>query len=102
MTAELLAAIVMSVYALIFAYIPGVKTWYEAKSSEAKAGFMAISLIVITIAIFALTCLGLAASLNITATCDQKGAIELIKILVAALVANQSTYLLLVKPFKKA
>lgn len=101
MSAELLVSIVTVVMSLFFAYIPGVKKWYDALPSEIKATVMGTLLIVASLSIFGLACSGLAADLQIAITCDKIGGITLVKVLISALVANQSTYMLAVRPFKK-
>ena len=100
MSAELLSSIVASILSLVFAYVPGIEAWFTALDAKVKASVMAIVLILTTVAIFALTCAGLAPQLGVI--CDKNGALALVQILIAALMANQSTYVLLVKPFKPA
>mgnify|MGYP001558151337 CR=1 FL=1 len=99
MTADLLASVVSVVLSLAFAYIPGVKTWFDARDGTQKAGIMAILLIAVAVGSFATSC---AQVLALSIACDKSGAVGLAQILVAALVANQSSYLLLVKPFRNS
>ncbi len=83
-----------SVLSLLFAYIPGVKDWYDALASQQKQGIMALALLVVSAAIFGLTCLGWLNSIapNLVVTCDQQGAFGLVKVFILALIGNQATY----------
>ena len=96
-----LASIAGVILSLALAYIPGLSAWYALKDSNAKAGIMAILLIVVALGIFGLGCVKLAGDFGLAVACDKSSAISLIKILVSALIANQGTYMLGVRPFKK-
>lgn len=85
---SVVAGIVLS---LIFEYIPGVSGWYDALDKRQKQGVMAIALLVVTLAVFGLACVGW---FNTGVSCDVAGIQQLIALFVAALVANQSTYLI--------
>lgn len=94
MTTEQLSAIAGVILALAFSYIPGLNTWFAALQSEYKRLIM-IGLMFITAgAAFGLSCAGLAPQLGINITCDQAGAITLVMAFIAAVVANQATYLI--------
>lgn len=86
---------------LAFGYIPGLRAWYDALDSGRKAAIMGLTLVAVALGGFALSCVGPFEY----ATCDEAGGWELVGKLVAALlgslVGNQSTYMLMVKPFKK-
>lgn len=97
MDANLLSSIAGTFLSLIFAYVPGVKEWYDQKDRTQKAGIMAIALIVVSIAIFAASC-GQVVSVGIV--CDKQGAYGLLQILFTALVLNQGTFMLAVRPYK--
>lgn len=97
-TPEFLSAVVAVLASLFFAYVPGIKQKYATLADEWKAAVMAILLFVIAGATFAIGCAQLLPELQVT--CDRGGAVGLIYALVAALTANQATYLLAVKPFK--
>ena len=99
MSVEQLSQFAGVLLSLLIAYIPGVAGWYAGKDSSAKAGIMAGLLAVVAIGIFGLACLGWIVNLGVA--CTQASAIELVKIFVAALIANQATFLLAVRPFKK-
>lgn len=95
MNADTLASLGAIVLSLGFAYIPRLKEWYAALEPTQKAGLMAVLLIVLSIAIFAASCGDI---ISVGITCDKSGAVGLAQILIAALIANQGSYLLLVRP----
>ena len=97
MTAEQLAAYAGIVLSLALFYIPGLSTWYEAQTAQAKAGLMAFLLIGVAAAVYGLSCAGWYALVS----CDAEGIKQLVNVFIAALIANQSTYLL-VRSFKSA
>lgn len=95
--ASTLSSIVGIALALLFAYVPGVEDWFNALTGKQKAGAMGLALVAVSVFIFAVGCAG---ALPISITCTQQGVIELLQILIAALIANQATYVLAVKPFR--
>jgi hypothetical protein len=101
MTAEYLSAITGVALSLAFAYIPGLKDAYDAQTSQGKARIMAIALIVVAGGLFGLACANIANLFDVAIVCDVPGLVSVVKALLAALVANQAAYLLLVRPFKK-
>jgi hypothetical protein len=101
MTAETLAGLLGSLLALLFAYVPGFQDWFNALTGVYKRLAMAIGLIIVAAAVFGLSCAGLAAKFGWQLTCDVTGAIGFIQVLIAALVANQGAYLLLVRKSAK-
>jgi len=101
MSIELLAQIAGVVLSLAVAYIPKVAEWYAQKDSPAKARIMGGLLVVVSVAIFALTCARIFGDLGLGVSCDPASAVGLVKILLAALIANQTTFLIAVKPFRK-
>lgn len=101
MTVEQLSQYAGIVLSLALAYIPGIANWYDKQDAKGKAGIMAVFLALTAATIFALACAGLAGDLGVGVVCDKSSAIELIKIFITALIANQATFLLAVRPFKK-
>lgn len=90
MTAELLSAIAGILLSLAFSYIPGISDWFDQLDPTRKRLVMASLLFVTALGTFGLSCAGL-----IDATsCTQAGAWSLVNAFVAALVANQATYLI--------
>ena len=97
MTVEQLTTFAGIILALLFAYVPGIKGWYDARTAQEKALVMLFALLVVTGAAFGLTCGGFVA---VGVVCTKQGLVELIQVFVMALIANQSTYLIAVRPFK--
>ena len=97
MTVQDLGAIAGIVLSLAIAYIPGIRGWYEALTSEKKAQVMGALLVGSAVGVFLAACAGLYALVP----CTTEGAKEMVSILIAALVANQATYLIAVRPFQK-
>lgn len=97
MSVQELGAIAGIILSLAVAYLPKVKDWYDAKDTQGKAQVMGALLVVSAVGVFALSC----AKLYGLVPCTVDGAKELVGVLIAALVANQSTFLLAVRPFKK-
>jgi hypothetical protein len=96
MSPEQISSIAAILLSLAFAYVPGIKDWYSAREATQKAGIMALLLIAVAVGAFALAC----GQILTGVSCDKSGAIALASNLIAALVANQSAYVLLVRPFK--
>lgn len=88
------AAILLS---LLIAYIPGLNAWYSGLAKESKALLMAVLLLVVAVGSFALTCGGF---VSIGVVCDKNGLVALVQLYVLALIANQSTFTLFVRPFQ--
>ena len=91
MTAEVLSSIAGIVLSLVFSYVPGISDWFGKLEATYKRLVMLALLVVVGIGVFGVTCWGI---VKTGITCDQAGAIGLVKVLVVALVANQSTYLI--------
>ncbi len=89
-TAESLALVTGAILSLCFSYIPGLKDWFDPLENKYKQAIMGGLLIVVAFAIYGLSC---ASVLNYF-TCDKTGLMQVINILVMALIANQSVYLI--------
>jgi hypothetical protein len=90
-TSEILVSIAGVVLSLLFSYIPGLRVWFGALVSEKKQLIMLAALIIVTGGVFGLGCAGV---LDIGIPCDKGGVISIIRLLILALIANQSTYLI--------
>ena len=101
MTVESLSMFAGAGLQLLLAYVPKLNKWYAGQSSAGKAGVMAVALLVVSLGVFAMACTGLSYQFNLSVACTKADALNLTTIFVSALVANQSTYLIGVKPFKK-
>lgn len=100
MSAELLSSLGAMALALAAAYLPGFSTWFQSLSGEVKRLLMAGLLAAIAGAAFGLACAGggWAAGLGLELACDAPGAWGLARAYLAALLANQATYSLAVRP----
>lgn len=98
MTSDKLAALVGVLISLLFAYLPGLKTWFEKQASEAKGGITAGITVLAALAIYGLSCAGWFTELGVT--CSQGGFQQLVSIVIGALVGLAGTYVTLVRPFK--
>lgn len=90
MDATFLSTVAGSVLSLAFSYVPSLKNWYGALEGQGKALVMLVVLALTAISLYATSCFGY----YVVVSCDQAGAIELAKLFFAALVANQSTYMM--------
>ena len=93
MTPEQLASVAGIVLSLAFSYIPGLADWYAALDSAKKRLVMLSIVVAIAASAFGLTCAKIVLT-GVTVTCDQAGAVALVQNVIAALVANQATFLL--------
>jgi hypothetical protein len=93
MTAEFLAGLAGAILSILFSYIPGLNTWYAKLSKQYQRLIMLASLVYAAGVIYGLSCANI---LNYI-TCDKAGLIGLGKVLVAAIVVNQSIYQITVK-----
>ena len=96
MTSDQLVAIAGVILSLLMAYVPKLNEWYAALSGPAKRLLMAGLLFVVAAGAFGLSCWP-AAEVS-WFTCTKKDAIGLVWLFLEALVANQGTYLLAVRP----
>ena len=94
MSAEQLAALAAVILSLLFSYTPGLSAWYAGLDKAIKQLIMGILLTVIAVSAYALACAGFAGDIGLSLSCDRAGALSLFNVLITALVANQSTYLI--------
>lgn len=93
MTLEQLTALTGIVVSLGLAYVPGLSNWYDALTRQQKGlAALAIGLVVVAGA-FGLSC----AAIRADFVCDQKGAWEAVQLFFAYAIANQVTYLAIVR-----
>lgn len=92
MTEELLSALAGIILSLAFSYIPGLNVKFAALTEEYKKLSMLGLLVLVAGIVFGLTCTKYGAMLGIPLTCDEAGGVALLKILLAAAVANQTAY----------
>lgn len=97
MTADRLAVLLGILTSLGFGYIPGLRAWYDTLAADRKAAVMGICLVLIAAAVAGLSCSGVV----VTVSCDKSGLLALFDALISALLANQATYLIAVRPVKR-
>jgi len=91
MTATELSALAGIVLSLAFSYIPGLNTKFAELAAEYKRLIMLGVLFATAGAVYLIGCQGW---FETGITCDQAGFTELVKAFIAAVVANQATYLI--------
>ena len=96
MTGQQLAIAAGILLSLAFSYIPSLQAWYSAKDSKTQSAIMLAALAVITAGALGVSC----ANWWPLVTCDQIGVKSLIEAFVAALIANQATYVISPQPAK--
>ncbi len=96
LTPELLAVIAGALLSLIMAYVPGVNVWYGELEPLRKRLVMLVLLALSAVGIFAYACAGQ----TDLATCDAVGGWQLFEFFIAAMMANQSAFLLTPKRSK--
>ena len=88
-----------AILALLFGYVPGLRQWFEALDGVRKAQVMAGALLVAALLLYGAACY---TPWPVGVTCDEAGFWTLAQLFIAALVANQATYLIGVKPTRTA
>lgn len=101
MTVEQLASVAGVVLSLLLAYVPGLATWYANKDAMSKARIMGGLLILVALSIFGMACAHIISDFGLAVMCTKESALQLVQILIAALIANQGTFMLAVRPFKR-
>jgi hypothetical protein len=91
LTPNLLIVIVAALIAILFDWLPGLKTWYDKILDGQKRGLMALLLLIITAAIFLISCAGW---LNIATACNLEGAKSMVYMFLAAVAVNQGVHIL--------
>jgi hypothetical protein len=99
MTENTVGMMAGALLALLFGYAPGLRPWYEALEPTRKALVMAGALLVAALLLYGAACY---TPWQVGVTCDEAGFWQLAQLFIAALVANQATYLIGVKPSRTA
>ena len=94
MTPESLAVIVGIVISIGFEYIPGLHDWYNKLANNYQRLVMLGVMVVVIGVAFGLGCAGLIGPIW---PCTEEGGWLAVKLFVAAVIANQATYLVLPK-----
>ena len=92
MTADTLSGIVGVLLSLAFSYIPGLNSKFAGLEPVYKRLIMAGLLLICSLAIFGLACVGWLSAYGLELSCDVYGVQKLIGIFIMAMVANQSAY----------
>ena len=93
MTATELSTYAAILLSLVCSYVPGIKDAFDLLSATYKRLVMLCLLVIVTMSIVALACWKVSAG-EVPVTCDAAGAAALVKALIAAIIANQATYLI--------
>jgi hypothetical protein len=98
MTPSLIAALAGVVISLVASYVPRFSAWFAAQTSQTKALIMLAANALAALLIFGFGCLGWGDLVGGSVTCDQSGAMELLKLFAGSILAGQATYLLTPTP----
>lgn len=98
MDSNLVAGVAGVVLSVVFGYVPGARKWFEALDSVRKAQVMGGSLVLAALIIYGGACYTPWQAVE----CAEAGFWKLVELLGLALLANQATYSLLVKPTRTA
>ncbi len=92
MNTDTLTALAGLILSLAFSYLPGLKSRYGALDGTAKRLVMLVVLAATSLSLYALACSPYADLLGMTVRCGTSGAIELLRLFLTALIANQAAY----------
>ena len=84
--------------ALLFGYVPGLRQWYEALDGVRKAQVMAGLLLLAAGGIYGAACY----TPWVVVECTTAGFWQLAQLFMVALIANQATYTIAVRPTRTA
>jgi hypothetical protein len=90
MSESTIASVAGIIVSLAFSYVPGLKEWFDALAANYKRLVMLGALVLAVGVIFATSCLGYATE----PACTVEGAKALLPLFIAAVIANQGTFLL--------
>lgn len=94
MSAENLTLIAAALLSLLFSYVPKLNTWFDGLDGLYKRLIMLVLLLVVAGGSYGLACAGWGVEFGVALTCDKVGAVGMVKALILAIMANQSTYAL--------
>ena len=87
-----------AILSLLFGYVPGLRQWFEALDGVRKAQVMAGLLLLAAAGAFGASCY----TPWVVVECTEAGFWQLVELFIMALVANQATYTLAVRPSRTA
>jgi len=94
MTVEYLSATAAVLLSLAFSYVPGLNKLFEALEPVYKRIVMLLLLVLVAAGTLIIACAGYADAFQLGVSCDQLGITELFKVFLAAVIANQSAYMI--------
>jgi hypothetical protein len=92
MSAETLSMVAKVIPSLTSSYVPGINVKFSRLSDEHKRLILLEILVLVSLGILGISCIGSGELFDLRITRDQAGLIDLIKVLVVAIVANQGVY----------
>lgn len=92
MTSDQLSAAAGVALSLAFSYVPGLREWFAGLDGVRKRLFMAAMLLAVAGIVFGVSCAGVLYNSNLP--CEKRTALDLVWAFVAALIANQSAFLI--------
>ena len=99
MTDNIVGSLAGALLALLFGYAPGLRAWYEALEPTRKALVMLLLLLAAAVLLYLAGCY---TPWPVGVTCDEAGFWLLAQLFISAVVANQATYLVAVRPSRTA
>ena len=90
-----LALVAGAILSLLFEYVPGLSGWYEGKAAATKRLVMLGVVVAAAAGVYGLSCVN---APWVLVECNTAGLFDLLVGIVAAITANQGTYLLTKKP----
>lgn len=95
----IIAAFAGALASMLFQWFPEVQEWYDKYSPGQKAGIMAGLMLLVSAALYGLSCSGWLNGLipGLTITCDQEGLQLMIRAFIFAVFGNQTTYQMIKK-----
>ena len=95
MTDNTVGMLAGAILALLFGYAPGLRPWYETLEPTRKALVMLALLLLAALLLYGTACY---TPFDTGVTCDEAGLWQVVRLFLAAMIANQATYLIGVRP----
>ncbi len=92
-TAEFVSSLAGVLLSLVFSYVPGAKQWYGALDGLHKRLVMLAFLALAVGLVLGVACAGFGHDFGVAVVCDRSGFVAAARAFGAAVVANQTTYL---------
>lgn len=90
-------AFVGGLVSLIADYVPAFNKWFHGMKPNSQRGWMAIFLLLTSIALVVLSCYDATADMisrYVVIVCDKGGILDVVEVFVFALIGNQATFLI--------